>query len=47
MSPDEAAQKAITLFDERVDIELIILTQNGFASNARNGMAWTHIPENK
>jgi len=47
MSPDEAAHKAITLFDKRVDIGLIILTQNGFASNARNGMAWSHITENK
>ncbi len=47
MSPDEAAQKAITLFDPSVDIGLIILTQNGFASNARNGMAWSHITENK
>ncbi|WP_022664126.1 isoaspartyl peptidase/L-asparaginase [Desulfospira joergensenii] len=47
MSPDEAAQKAITLFDPSVDIGLIILTRNGFASNARNGMAWSHITESQ
>ena len=47
MGPDEAAQKAITLFDRYVDIGIIILTRNGFASNARNGMAWSHITERK
>jgi hypothetical protein len=47
MSPDEAAHKAITLFDQSVDIGLIILTRNGFASNARNGMPWSHITESK
>jgi L-asparaginase / beta-aspartyl-peptidase len=47
MSPGEAAHKAITLFDLCVDIGLIILTRNGFASNARNGMAWSHMTENK
>lgn len=47
MSPDNAAQKAIALFEGSVDIGLIILTRNGFASNARNGMAWSHITESK
>ena len=47
MTPDEAAQKAIALFDESVDIGLIILTRKGFASIARNGMAWSHITEHK
>ena len=47
MSPDEAAHKAIHLFDPHVDIGLIILTRNGFASNARNGMPWSHMTENK
>ena len=47
MNPDEAAHKAITLFDQSVDIGLIILTRNGFASNARNGMPWSHITESK
>ncbi|MFC1515203.1 isoaspartyl peptidase/L-asparaginase [Thermodesulfobacteriota bacterium] len=47
MSPSEAAQKAMTLFDDSVDVGLIILTQNGFASNARNGMAWSHLTEIK
>jgi beta-aspartyl-peptidase (threonine type) len=47
MSPEQAAKKAITLFDQSVDIGLIILTRNRFASNARNGMAWSHIAENE
>lgn len=47
MSPGEAAQKAMTLFDDSVDVGLIILTQNEFASNARNGMAWSHFAEMK
>lgn len=45
MNPNEAAEKAMTLFDESVDIGLIILTQNEFASLARNGMAWSHLLE--
>ena len=47
MSPNEAAQKAMTLFDDSVDVGIIILTKNGFASNARNGMAWSHLTEIK
>jgi isoaspartyl peptidase/L-asparaginase-like protein (Ntn-hydrolase superfamily) len=47
MSPGEAAQKAMTLFDDSIDVGLIILTKNGFASNARNGMAWSHLTEIK
>jgi beta-aspartyl-peptidase (threonine type) len=47
MSPSEAAQKAMTLFDDSVDVGLIILTESEFASNARNGMAWSHITEFK
>ncbi|WP_413915053.1 hypothetical protein [Desulfobacula sp.] len=35
------------MFDQSVDIGLIILTRNRFASNARNGMAWSHIAENE
>ena len=42
MSPPEAAQKAMTLFDDTVDLGLIILTKNEFAANAPNGMAWSH-----
>ena len=47
MNPTEAAQKAVTLFDDSVDIGLIILTESEFASNARNGMAWSHVTEFK
>ncbi|MCI5146790.1 MAG: L-asparaginase, partial [Candidatus Electrothrix sp. AR3] len=45
MSADEAVEKALTLFDDSVDIGLIIVTQNDFAANARNGMAWSHRTE--
>ena len=45
MSPKEAAQKAMRLFDDSVDVGLIILTPNEFASNARNGMAWSNLTE--
>lgn len=45
MNPNEAAQKAVTLFDDNVDIGLIILTENEFASNSRNGMACSHLTE--
>lgn len=40
LSPQDAVQKALKLFDDCVDIGLIILTQSQFASGARNGMAW-------
>ncbi len=45
MSPSEAAQKAITLFDNSVEVGLIILTQNECAATARNGMAWSQLKE--
>ena len=47
MSPSEAAQKAVNLFDDSVDVGLIILTKSDFASSARNGMAWSHVTETK
>lgn len=47
MSPHKAAQKVMTLFDDSVDLGLIILTENEFAANARNGMAWSHLTEIK
>jgi hypothetical protein len=46
MNRNEAAEKAIKLFDDSVDVGLIILTHNKFASMALNGMAWSHISEN-
>ncbi len=47
MRPDEAAQKVMMLFDDAVDVGIIILTKNGCASSARNGMAWAHLTEMK
>ena len=47
MSPDEAAHKAMTLFEDSVDVGLIILTKNRFAANSRSGMAWAHLTEDK
>ncbi len=43
MSPGEAAQRAITLFDDSVDIGLIVLTKNEFAAQARSTMAWADL----
>ncbi len=45
MSPEEAIDKALSLFDDNIDIGLIILTKNAFSSNSRNGMAWSHLTE--
>jgi len=47
MSPDDAAKKAMTLFDDTDDIGLIILTKNECASNSRDGMAWSELTLNK
>lgn len=45
MPPEEAAQKAMTLFDNSVEVGLIILTKKEFASNARSTMAWSRLLE--
>ena len=45
MPPDEAAQKAIALFDHSVEIGLIILTKNECAARASNGMACSQLTE--
>jgi beta-aspartyl-peptidase (threonine type) len=45
MSPSEAAQQAMTLFADSVEVGLIILTKNEFAAQARNGMAWADLTE--
>ena len=47
MDPREAAEKAMALFDDSVDVGLVILTHNKFASLARNDMAWSHLLESK
>lgn len=43
MNPKEATEKAIALFDDTVDIGLIIVTKEDFAVNARRGMASAHL----
>jgi len=47
MDPKDAAQKAMGLFEQTIDIGLIILTKNGFASIARSGMAWAKLTKVK
>jgi len=47
MNPHDAAQKVLTLFDDSIDIGIIILTTNDCAANARNGMAWSHLTESE
>lgn len=46
ISPKVAVHKAVKLFKEDVDIGLIILTKNSFASHSRNGMAWSQLTVN-
>ncbi len=43
INPNEAVLKAVALFDQSVDVGLIVLTKNDFASHARNGMACSHL----
>lgn len=45
MRPSEAALKAVTLFDNSVEVGIIVLTKNEYASHARNGMAWSQLTE--
>ncbi|MES0492103.1 MAG: isoaspartyl peptidase/L-asparaginase [Leptospirales bacterium] len=42
MPPEMAVEKAIALFEDSVDIGLLVLTKNEFFSNARRGMAQAH-----
>ena len=45
MRPSTAALKAISLFEDTVDIGLIILTKEDFSAESRNGMAWSQKTE--
>lgn len=45
MPPDDAVQKALTLFDDGVDIGLIVSTRSDFAAGARNGMPWSYLTD--
>lgn len=47
MNPLDAVQKALMLFDKSIDVGLIVLTKNGFASDSRNGMAWSQLISTK
>lgn len=47
MSPIDAAKKALKVFDNSVDIGLIILSNSQFAAHSRNGMAWSKIVSTK
>jgi len=46
MSSDMAVKKAIALFEDSVDIGLIILTEKELSANARRGMPWSQLYEN-
>ena len=45
MPPKDAVQKALTLFEDGVDIGLIVLTSTACAADARNGMPWSCLTE--
>lgn len=47
MSASEAVKKALTLFDDTVDVGLIVVTANDSSADSKNGMAWAHLEENK
>jgi hypothetical protein len=45
MSPGDAVQKALTLFEDGVDIGLLVLTRSDYAADARKGMPWSYLIE--
>lgn len=45
MSASDASSKALTLFDDSVDVGVIILTPTDFAASSKNDMAWSKIIE--
>lgn len=45
MPVDDAVRKALTLFEDSVDIGLIVLTSTAYAADARNGMPWSSLTE--
>ncbi len=47
MSADEAFKKALLLFDDSVDVGLIVVTAKDSSAGSKNGMAWAHLEEVK
>lgn len=45
ISAEDAAKKALDLYEDAVDVGLIIVTPDGFASNAKRTMPWSHLTE--
>jgi L-asparaginase / beta-aspartyl-peptidase len=45
MAAKQTVAKALSLFDDSVDVGLIVLTKNEFAASSKNGMAWSHVTE--
>jgi beta-aspartyl-peptidase (threonine type) len=43
LSPQDCVIKALALFDDSVDIGLVVLTKQGCAAASRNGMAWSQL----
>ncbi len=47
MSSSEAVKKALSLFDDTVDVGLIVVTANESSADSRNGMPWAHLEESE
>lgn len=45
MNCQAALEKAIAIFEDSVDIGLILLTKKQFSADARRGMAWSYLIE--
>ncbi|MDH3673642.1 MAG: isoaspartyl peptidase/L-asparaginase, partial [Gammaproteobacteria bacterium] len=43
--PRDAVQRALSLFDDGVDIGLIVATSTAFAADARDGMPWSYLAD--
>ena len=47
MHPEDAVQKALMLFEEGVDIGLLVSTSSDCAAGSRNGMPWSYLTESR
>lgn len=45
LPPDQAVKRALTLFEDSVDIGLIVTTSSDYAGGCRDGMPWSYLTQ--
>jgi isoaspartyl peptidase/L-asparaginase-like protein (Ntn-hydrolase superfamily) len=47
MPPTDAVRNALALFEDGVDIGLIVSTSSGYAADANAGMPWSYLTDSR